>query len=272
MALIRTAGALLAAGLLLLPGCAKRGNDAPRARQPSSIAEAQRMRETLVRTDPTARVGIVAAALPDERLVAVTDVQADAFQKGDSVQFIDARGQVVGEGSVERVVNNVVHIRYAAGGGRAPTVADLAVRTGGGMSGPPGGSVTVGTDAGAPDPGGAPEAVTPDAGTPDATTDAGTDDAAPAPPPGPRGASRLPPRRPTNQPPAGVETPAPDASTPDAAAPDAPAPDAPAPDAPAPDQTAAPDTPAPDAGATGDAPEPADQDPPPAQRQPDLNK
>ena len=265
MASIRTAGALLAAGLLLLPGCAKRGNDAPRAQQPSSIVEAQRMRETLVRTDPTARVGIVAAALPDERLVAVTDVAADAFQQGDSVQFIDARGQVVGEGSVERVLNNVVHIRYAQGGGRAPTVADLAVRTGGGMS-PPGGSVTVGTDPGAAEPAGTPDAVTPDAGAPDVSTDAGAVDATPAPRPGTRGPSRLPPRRPTNQPPAGVETPAPDATAPDATAPDAPAPDATAPDAPAPD------APAPDAGATGDAPEPADQDPPAAQRQPDLNK
>src|SRR6478735_6781724 len=124
MASIRTAGAVLAAALLLPPGCAKR-QPAPQAAPRGSISAGQQMRDALTRANPTARVGIVYAGEPSSQLVGVRDAAVNDFQPGDSVQFLDARGNVIGDGTVVRQKNDAVHIEYQQGGTRAPMVGDL---------------------------------------------------------------------------------------------------------------------------------------------------
>src|SRR5215218_8819212 len=148
MASIRTAGAVLAAGLLLLPGCAKR-QPAPQAAAGSSIGAAEHMRDTLLRADPNARIGIVYAVEAPAQLVGVRNTNVAGFQPGDFVQFLDATGNVVGDGTVVRQKNDAVHIQYNTGGSRVPAVGDLAVRTGG----PAGGAPAADAAASAPDAG-----------------------------------------------------------------------------------------------------------------------
>lgn len=214
MGLIRKAGAaaVLAAGLMSAQGCQGRKQTAPQARPQPSMEAAQQMRETLLRADPSARIGIVAAALPDVQLVSVREVPAEEFGQGDGVEFLDANGEPLGTGTVERVVEDAVHVRYAAGGARVPTVGDLAIRAvSATRSLPPGGEMTApGGDmpasGGEPAPG---VGATPDAGGDPAETTGDIEVTTPAPggespavdTPQPRagGASRLPPRRTAGQ-------------------------------------------------------------------------
>ena len=63
------------------------------------------------------------------RLVAVKDVPAEDFHEGDTVQFLDGNGEMITTGTVERILNNAVHIQYLSGGTQAPGVGDLAVRS-----------------------------------------------------------------------------------------------------------------------------------------------
>ena len=176
MGSIRTAGAaaVLAAGLLLQKGCQTRRQPATREPAQPSLSASQRLREELLRADPNARVGIVSSALHDAQLVAVRDVPVEGFAEGDTIAFLDGNGRPLTQGTVERVMNGAVHVRYATGGARAPNVGDLAVRSGG----PAAGAAPQGaTDGNA---GAAPGAGPGDAGMPGGANMAGG--AAPPPP------------------------------------------------------------------------------------------
>jgi hypothetical protein len=247
MASIRTAGAVLAAGLFLLPGCAKR-QPAPQAGPSSSIAGAERMRDTLKRADPSARIGIVYAVEAPAQLVGVRNTNVADFQPGDFVQFLDTTGNVVGDGTVVRQKNDAVHIQYNTGGTRAPVVGDLAVRTGGPAGGAPGADAAAGGANG----GAGGNMTTVDSNPGPAPAPGGTGGGLAPRTGGTGGATRLPPRRPTAPPPGDDAV-----TTPPAETVGRPLQQAPREPAPADDATATPT--APDAGNTGKvpAPEPA---------------
>jgi hypothetical protein len=230
----RTAGLFLAAGLVV--GCQQRQPARPAAPAgPPPIQAAMQMRRALMQADPSARIGVVAAAVPSAQLVAVNDVPAGDFREGQAVQFLDGRGNPVAVGYVRAVKGDVLHVMYdTSEGGRAPSVGDLAMRVDSGvdLSNTAGSQQRPADDAGAVEDPGAVD----DAGAMEA---AGTatdvqpeqqpaDDAQAEPAPRPRqgraqagGASRLPPRRSATAAPAASDAAPTDAAPTDATATDA---------------------------------------------------
>ena len=78
---------------------------------------------------PGSIVGVVNAVLPDVRLASVGDVPAGQFQENQTVTFIDGAGNPLGIGSVVRLVDGNVHVKYEIPqpGRRAPEVGDVVV-------------------------------------------------------------------------------------------------------------------------------------------------
>ena len=119
---IRTAGVCLAAGLLA--GCAQK-KEQPRVvkQEPAPIQAAESLRQTLVRANPDARVGIVAATVGN--FAAVRDVPAGNVAENTTVQVLDPNGDVVGYGVVRAVRDNSIHVLYQPDARRGPQIGDL---------------------------------------------------------------------------------------------------------------------------------------------------
>jgi hypothetical protein len=166
MIAIRTAGVCLAAGLIV--GCQHKQ---PQARvvkpEAPSMQASETLRQSLVRANPNARVGIVSATY--DRYASVADVPAGTVPEDSSVQILDGRGDVIGYGIVRAVKNNAIHVLYQSDARRGPQVGDLIMPA---------------SDAGAP----APEVMP--AGASQQPADASPADAQPAAP-----TTHLPPRR-----------------------------------------------------------------------------
>lgn len=124
MIAIRTAGVVVAAGLLV--GCQqKREPVRGVAPQPQPMLAAESLKQSLVQSNPGARVGIVAATYG--RLAAATDLQAENIGEGSAVQILDANGEVLGYGTVLAIKNGSVHVEYAGDTRRGPEVGDLVM-------------------------------------------------------------------------------------------------------------------------------------------------
>jgi len=121
---IRTAGVVVAAGLLV--GCAQK-KQPPQAAAPAQqpIQASEQLRQSLVRANPNARVGIVAATVG--RFAAVRDVPAGAVAEDATVQILDASGEVIGYGMVRAVKNDTIHVLYQPDTRRGPQVGDLVM-------------------------------------------------------------------------------------------------------------------------------------------------
>ena len=119
---IRKAGLFLAAGLLV--GCQnKKQEPVARKPEPPTIQASESLRQSLVRANPGARVGIVAATY--ESFAAVNDVPAGTVPENASVQILDASGDVIGYGLVRAVKDNAIHVLYQSDTRRGPQVGDL---------------------------------------------------------------------------------------------------------------------------------------------------
>jgi hypothetical protein len=124
---------LASAALLLfvaLSGCStqKPPRDVPHTAAPPVDVEQFR---TMYRTAyPMARVGVVVATRPQDRLVAIGQTQPQDFAENQLVTFIDARQKVLDSGVVVRVLADQVHVRYdrPPAGGRQPREGDFAVK------------------------------------------------------------------------------------------------------------------------------------------------
>lgn len=128
MIAIRKAGLCVAAGVAagLLVGCqGKRQEPAARAPEPPSMQAAESLRRDIVRANPDARVGIVAATF--ENFAAVSDVPAGTVPENASVQILDPNGEVVGYGLVRAVKDNAIHVLYQSDARRGPQVGDLVM-------------------------------------------------------------------------------------------------------------------------------------------------
>jgi hypothetical protein len=122
---MRKAGVVVAAGLLV--GCAGNKKQPPRAAapEPQPMQAAEQLRSSLVRANPNARVGIVAATVG--RFAAVRDVPAGAVAEDATVQILDAGGEVIGYGLVRAVKNDTIHVLYQGDTRRGPQVGDLVM-------------------------------------------------------------------------------------------------------------------------------------------------
>lgn len=80
--------------------------------------------------DPTARVGLVVEADPRNSLVAVGDVNVADFRPGQIVSFVDSRENVLTSGTVVRILQHTIHVKYdqPTAGHRAPRQGDIMIR------------------------------------------------------------------------------------------------------------------------------------------------
>ena len=126
MIAIRTAGVVVAAGLVF--GCqSKREQPQVAAPEPAPMQAAESLRQSLVRANPDARVGIVAATVG--RFAAVREVPAGNVAEGATVQILDPGGEVVGYGLVRAVKDDTIHVLYQGDTRRGPAVGDLVMPT-----------------------------------------------------------------------------------------------------------------------------------------------
>jgi hypothetical protein len=94
---------------------------------PLSFAAA---RDQLTRANPNAEVGSVVAVLPESNLAAVGNIPVANFRVGDAITFLDGDLNSLTLGTVVRIQNGNLHVRYDAppAGHRLPEVGDIAVR------------------------------------------------------------------------------------------------------------------------------------------------
>ncbi len=122
----RIALGVLAAGLLA--GCAS----APKE-EPVFVADGptlMRIRDSLGKMDPSARVGQVDEVNPDENTASVGNIDTTGLAEGEIVTFLDGNQKPLTTGKIIRVLPGAIHVKYTAplANGRPPIVGDLAVR------------------------------------------------------------------------------------------------------------------------------------------------
>ena len=105
---------------------------APMAASPQRVQE---IRAAYFRAYPDSRVGVINVVDRAHKLVSVADVTGSDFREGETVVIIDEKQKVLANGTIVRVLTNMVHVEYEkAKGGRDPIVGDMMVRI------PPGGT------------------------------------------------------------------------------------------------------------------------------------
>ncbi|MEO6435433.1 MAG: hypothetical protein ABIP55_06680 [Tepidisphaeraceae bacterium] len=123
---------LIVAAAFCTGGCGpmKKGTPKP-APRPASSATVEQIRAAYTRAYPESRVGVVIAARPQDNLVAVGEVKGTDFRDNQVVTFIDSDQQLLATGSVVRMLDDSIHVRYEkpARGGREPRVGDVMVKT-----------------------------------------------------------------------------------------------------------------------------------------------
>lgn len=121
----------------LIGGCRSNRKNAPSppAPQAADAQQIRNIRDKYFRAYVESRVGVVSAARPQDRLVAVGDLDNSGIRENEVVTFLDGNEKILTTGTVVRVLGDSVHVRFddPPRGGRAPMVGDLMVRV------PPGG-------------------------------------------------------------------------------------------------------------------------------------
>ncbi len=123
--------ALFAAATIV--GCKTAPARAPKAEIESSPAVAARipatsLRQTYQSRPDVAAVGLVSAVLPEQPYLAVGDLPVQDIKPGDVFTFMSADGMITGNGTVEQVKTDSVHVRFEPEGSHRPGAGDLAIK------------------------------------------------------------------------------------------------------------------------------------------------
>jgi hypothetical protein len=112
---------------MLMTACQKEN---PKLAGPIDPQQFPAIRDSYTKANTNARVGLVTAVLPDQRLAAVSNVPLNDFKVGDVITFVDANGKILDNGMVKAIGKNSLHVLYdAPGPGQfAPRVGDLGIR------------------------------------------------------------------------------------------------------------------------------------------------
>jgi len=119
--------------ILLAAGCAHQTAppQAAVAVTPTISADAfSSLKAAYLAANPDARLGRVAAVLPNIKRVAVSDVTTADFKKGDILSLVDQNFNVLANGTVFEIDSDWVYVQYepATIGSRPPVAGDMAVR------------------------------------------------------------------------------------------------------------------------------------------------
>jgi hypothetical protein len=122
---------LALAAAFTLAGCTTEPPPETPAPPPPAARPVSEVRARFARLNPDVLTGLVVAARPADRLVAVGDIPVADFKPGDVITFFGATDEAaLGSGLVEEILKDTLHVRYPipAEGHRAPTKGDIAVR------------------------------------------------------------------------------------------------------------------------------------------------
>jgi hypothetical protein len=103
----------------------------PPAPEPATPQQVQAIRQAYAQSYPNSRIGVVVAARPQDRLVAVGEVAYQDLRENDTVIFIDSSQKTIADGVIVRLLPEVghVHVKYTpTAGGRAPRPGDIMVK------------------------------------------------------------------------------------------------------------------------------------------------
>jgi hypothetical protein len=116
--------------VLWAAGCASEPKPAPRPVPVAAMDQYTVIKTAYLQANPDARVGRVAAVLPDQARLAVADVPVSDFHRGDILSVVDAKLNPLATGSVVDMDSDMLYLQYTpvAGSSRAPLAGDLAVR------------------------------------------------------------------------------------------------------------------------------------------------
>ena len=94
----------------------------PQMASPDKVAT---VRESIQKSKPGSLVGQVIATF--QQYAAVADIPVKDVKLGQTIAFIDADGNPVNNGTVARIVDDTLHVKFDATGKRPVQRGDLAV-------------------------------------------------------------------------------------------------------------------------------------------------
>ena len=120
--MLLSCGALL--GLAGVTGCAPKAvvPAEPQMTAPDKIIS---MRESMQKSKPGSLVGQVVATF--ELYAAVTEIPVKEVKIGETITFVDADGNPVNNGSIARIVDDTLHVKFDPTGKRPVQKGDLAI-------------------------------------------------------------------------------------------------------------------------------------------------
>jgi hypothetical protein len=94
------------------------------------IADYNALKTAYLAANPDARIGRVAAVLPGEQRLAVSDIPINEFRKGDVLSVVDANLNPIADGSVVDSDADLIYVHYepVTVGSPQPIVGELAIR------------------------------------------------------------------------------------------------------------------------------------------------
>ena len=111
--------AVLLAGLTLT-GCQSRHQD---------NADVGSIKQAFSRVNPDVQVGTISVILPEQNLLAITDLPLDQFAIGDTLVFMNRDQKIIAAGHVVRKTADALHVSYSTNElGIKPAVGDIAVK------------------------------------------------------------------------------------------------------------------------------------------------
>ena len=119
-------GTILSCSLMLAAfatGCATKTAPAePQLAAPDKVAA---FRESIQKSQPGSLVGPVIATY--QQYAAVADIPVKDVKIGQTITFVDPEGHPVNNGSVARIVDDTLHVKFDPAGKRPVQRGDLAV-------------------------------------------------------------------------------------------------------------------------------------------------
>ena len=112
-------------------GCRSYPKAAPVEERVEAVSpeNAEALRASYAQHYPGSQLGVVAAARPTDRLVAIGGVALDQMAVGQLVTFIDSKQHPLANGTIVRILPDSVHGIYEpVAGGREPRVGDMMLR------------------------------------------------------------------------------------------------------------------------------------------------
>jgi starvation-inducible outer membrane lipoprotein len=122
--------AVIGALVLLAAGCASQTAPPPAPRAVVENDQYSALKTSYLAANPDARLGRVAAVLPDQNRLAVADMPVADFRRGDVLSIVDAKFNPVADGTVVDMDSDMLYVQYtqAAGITQPPAAGDLAIR------------------------------------------------------------------------------------------------------------------------------------------------